>query len=111
MLEKTLESLVGTASRSNQAILKEISSEYSLEELVLKLKLNYFGHLMRRAYSSEKVLMMGKIYGRKRRGQKRKRRLDGIMDSMEMSLSGLWDFVKDREGCCAAIHGITSSWT
>ena len=100
-----------TASRSNQLILKEISSEYSLEELVLKLKLNYFAHLMQISNSSGKVLMMEKIEGRKRRGQKRKIKLDDITDSLEMSLSRLWDIVKDREGCRAAIHRITSSLT
>ena len=100
-----------TESRSNQLILKEISSEYSLEELVLKLKLNYFAHLMQISNSSGKVLMMEKIEGRKRRGQKRKIKLDDITDSLEMSLSRLWDIVKDREGCRAAIHRITSSLT
>ena len=108
VLEKTLRA-PWTARRSNQPILKEISAEYSLEGLMLKLTLQYFGHLMRKADSLKKTLMLGKIKGRRRRGQKRMRWLNGITDQVKMSLRKLQKMVKEREAWCATVHGVAKS--
>ena len=109
-MEKTLES-PWTARRSNQSILKEIRPEYSLEGLMLKLKLQYFGHVMQRANSWEMIMILGKTEGKRRRGWQRMRRLDSITDSMDMNWNKLQEIVKDRDGWCAIVHGVAKSQT